>query len=253
MVRVMDETVNFAAARFFEQPAVAGAMEFLNRRLPSAARIFVAGGAIRNLVIGLMHGNAPPTRDIDIFLGGLNHRFTLTTVLNDQKTWPTDLGGLRWRPEPSVYHYDLCLLTNFIVIRTYHLEPTLSSLLAGIDLTINAIAYDYRSRILYESGCLEAIRKRIIDFNSPWIPDKRLIAYRLGLMAHKTGFRFSETVFQFLTRQMDVETLVQLKRLLQVKLGKQKAKTIMRSIDRLCRYATHAKYLQGMDEKEGFL
>lgn len=245
MARVTDDRVASAVGRFFEQPGVASAMEFLSRRLPAEAQILIAGGAIRNIIIEIVHGSAPPTIDIDIFIGGLTRNFNLATMLENGTTHPTDLGGLRWQPNRSAYAYDLCLLPDFIIIHTYHLDPTLENLLAGIDLSINAIIYDYRHRTLHENGCLAAIRDRIVDFNSRWIPDKCLIAYRLLLMAHKTGFRFSEPAFRFLTRQMDVETLIQMKRLLQVKQGKQTAKTIMHDFDRLCEYSTHADYFSG--------
>lgn len=249
MARVTNKMVAAAVDRFFERPEVASNMEFLSRRLPAAAQILIAGGAIRNLIIAMMHGSAPPTKDIDIFIGGLARDFNLAVALGDQPARSTDLGGLRWQPESSAYAHDLCLLHDFLVIHTYRREPTQENLLAGIDFTINAIIYDYRGRTLVEHGCLEAIRDRTIDFNSRLIPDKCLITYRILLMAHKTGFRLSEAVFQFLTQRMDVETLVRLKRLLRVKQGKHQATSIMCELDRLCKYASYAFYLKGSPMK----
>jgi hypothetical protein len=249
MARVTDKVVAAAVERFFRRPAVADNLEFLSRRLPAAAQLFIAGGAIRNLVIETLHGSAPPTMDIDIFIGGLTPDFNLALTLDDQTARPTDLGGLRWQPESSAFAHDLCLLPDFLVINTYRLDPTMENLLAGIDFTINAIIYDYRRRILVEDGCLEAIRDRVIDFNSRLIPDRCLIAYRILLMAHKTGFRISEVVFQFLTQRLDVETLLRLKRLLQAKQGKREAISIMRELDRLCKHASYAVYLNGLSTK----
>ena len=251
MTRVTDEGVATAVERFFKRPVIADSMELLSRRLPAESQILIAGGAIRNIVIEMVHGSAPPTKDIDLFIGGIAHNFSLAEMLKDQTTHRTDLGGLRWQPDSSAYVYDLCLLPNFIIIHTYRFEPTLKNLLTGIDLSINAIIYDYRGRTLYEKECLAAIRDRIIDFNCRLIPDKCLIAYRLLLMAHKTGFRFSEAAFQFLNRQMDVDTLVHLKRLLRMKQGKPLAKTIMCDFDRSCKYSTYTDYLKGTESKGG--
>jgi hypothetical protein len=246
MARVTNKMVAAAVDRFFERPEVASNMEILSRRLPAAAQILVAGGAIRNLIIAMMHGSAPPTKDIDIFIGGLDRDFNLAAMLNDQTVRSTDLGGLRWQPALSAYAHDLCLLHDFLVIHTYRREPTQENLLAGIDFTINAIIYDYRRRALVEHGCLAAIRDRVIDFNSRLIPDKCLIAYRILLMADKTGFRLSEAVFEFLTQRMDIETLVRLKRLLRVKQGKRQATSIMGDLDRLCKQVSYAGYLKGL-------
>ena len=62
MASVTDKMVAAAVERFFQRPEVAGNMEVLSRRLPAAAQIFVAGGAIRNLIIEIFHGSAPRQR-----------------------------------------------------------------------------------------------------------------------------------------------------------------------------------------------
>ena len=224
MTRVTDDRVVTTIERFFNGPDIEGQLERLSRRLPADAQILIAGGAIRNLIIEMMHGSAPPTKDIDLFIGGVGADFNLGAALSDLVTQPTDLGGLRWQPQTSPYVYDLCLLPNFIIIHTYHLAPTAQNLLAGIDLTINAIIYDYRHRTIHENGCLASIRDQIIDFNCQFLPDKCLIGYRLLLMAYKTGFRFSKATFQFLTQRLDFGTVEPLKRLMQVKQGKPLAK-----------------------------
>jgi len=43
----------------------------LRRRLPMGAGILIVGGAIRNIIIELIHGNAPETNDIDLFISGI--------------------------------------------------------------------------------------------------------------------------------------------------------------------------------------
>lgn len=66
--------------------------------MPGTAEIIVAGGAIRNILIDALHGYAPPTGDIDIFIAGLERDFSLSGILHDQTVEPTDLEGLRWYP-----------------------------------------------------------------------------------------------------------------------------------------------------------
>jgi hypothetical protein len=242
MAMAIDTGIAAAVERFFQRSDVVGNMEFLSRRLPPSAEILIAGGAIRNLIIDTLHGSAPPTEDIDIFIGGLGPDFDLAGILDEQTVEPTDLKGIRWFPEASALAYDLCLLPNFLVIATCHLDPTPANLLAGIDFTMNAVIYDYGRRTLTENGCIAAIHDRIIDFNCRLIPDKFLIAYRVLLFAHKTGFRLSPTVFQFVTKRLELETLSRLNRLFRAKRGKTAASAIMRGYDRLCEYASYAAY-----------
>jgi hypothetical protein len=243
MQRVTDPLITSTVERFFGQPDVQGRLELLGRRLPDEARLFVAGGAIRNLIIDLLHGGAPPTRDIDLFIGGLGNDFNLAGALTDQRVEETDLKGYRWYPASSAYAFDLCLLPNFLVIDQYHLEPTLENFLAGIDFTINAVVLEVGSCTLVENEATAAVRDRIVDFNSRWIPDRCLIAYRILLMAHKTGFRLSGAVFQFVTKQMGVEQLKRTKGILRAKQGKAVAAIIMQSYDRLCQLGSFTAYL----------
>lgn len=242
---VADAALLRAADGFFRRPDIRGNLEWLRAHLPAEAEIFVAGGALRNMVIHIFHGSAPPTRDIDIFIGGLPRDFSLTGALTGQSAEPTDLKGVRWHPVSSVLAYDLCLLPDFLVIDFYHLDPTLENLLAGIDLTINAITYDVLRQTLLEKGCTAAVRERRIDFNSRLIPDKGLIAYRILLMAHKTGFHLAPPAFQYLREQLTLENLGYVKRLLRAKVGKAAAAAIMGAYDDLCRCPSYEAYRHG--------
>ena len=167
---------------FFQRSDIQANLDLLRGRLPSSAQLFIAGGAIRNLVIDILHGNPPPIRDIDIFIGGLAEDYVLSGLLSDQQAELTDLRGVRWYPRSSQLVFDLSRLSDFLVIRRGHLAPTLENLLAGIDFSMNAIVYDPLHARLMERGCITAVNQRLIDFNSLLIPDKRLIAYRIMLV-----------------------------------------------------------------------
>lgn len=240
---VEDQTLIQAVWRFFERPDVSGNLKLLSTRLPGSAEIFVAGGAVRDILIKALHGSAPATRDIDIFIGGLDRGFSLRGALSDQRVEPTDLKGIRWHPALSDLPYDLCLLPDFLVIDIFHLEPTVENLLAGIDFTINAIVYDYRRQRLIEKGCTAAVKTKVIDFNCDLMPDKGLIAYRIFLMSHRTGFPLALPVFNFVRKRLALETLTHLKGLLRAKLGKTAATAILADYNRICRYGSHAAYL----------
>jgi hypothetical protein len=111
--------------------------------------------------------------------------------------------------------------------------------------TVNAVLYDFHSRTLVERGCTAAVRDRVIEFNSRLIPDKRLIAYRILLMGHKTGFKLSAPVFHFVKYKLDLETLTALQGLFRAKVGKAGADVIMGEYNKLCRYPSHHAYCVG--------
>lgn len=237
-----DPNVVQPVEQFFQRPDIRDSLHLLRDRLPASARILVVGGSLRNLLIEVLHGLAPVTRDIDIFVEGLDSGFPLGSRLRDQQIEQTDLKGVRWHPRGSDLAYDIGVLADFLVIRHGHLAPTPENLLVGIDFSMNAILYDPRRRRLLEKGCIAAIRERMIDFNSRIIPDKRLMAYRILLMGHKTGFIFSEPVFQYVRNRLELETLTELKKLFTAKVGKTKAAIIMESYTQLCRFHSYEDY-----------
>lgn len=241
--QVRNQALVSAVEAFLQQPDVGSRLDLLRNRLPDAAQVLVAGGALRNIIIEEIHAEKLPTKDIDVFIGGLETGFPLAEILNDQEVEATDLKGLHWFPEFSAYVYDLCLVPDFIVIQACHLEPTLENLLTSIDFTVNAIAYDVGEQKLIENGCAEAIQARRIAFNTGRIPDIQLIAYRILLVGHKTGFSLAPPVFQFIREKLDLDRLIQLKRLFQAKVGKQTTNAIMDLYRHLCKYASYEDYL----------
>ncbi|MEN8808943.1 MAG: hypothetical protein ABF291_15810 [Desulfobacterales bacterium] len=219
-------------------------LELLCRCLPPTAEMFVAGGAIRNLVIEMIHGGAPPTYDIDLFIGGVAGDESLIDRLSALDVRPTELGGWRWHPPGSALAFDFCLLPNFIIIAKYRLAPTLANLLASIDLSVNAVIYDIFNKKLYENRCIDSIKQKIIDFNTRRLVNRLLLVYRILLIHHKIGFRLSEQIFAFLKLQNILETLNALKPLLVNKQGKAKTRAILAEYDRICRFHSYTDYLR---------
>jgi hypothetical protein len=54
---VTDAVLVCAVGGFSQRPDIRGHLEWLRRHLPGAAEIFVACGALRNIVIEVFHGS----------------------------------------------------------------------------------------------------------------------------------------------------------------------------------------------------
>jgi len=220
-------------------------LDRLREYLPPKAGIFIAGGAIRNIIINIIHGNAPLTRDIDLFIGWIEKDYPLGKNLAGENIQKTDLGGLRWYPSSSDYVYDISLLPNFIIIDKYKLAPTINNLLTSIDFTVNAVIYDVVYKEFYEQGCISSIKKRIIKFNTQRFASKLMLAYRIFLIRHKTGFFLSQRVFTYVKSQIDLDLLIDLKTLFIAKQGKKKAEALMNDYDYICRFRKYSDYIKG--------
>lgn len=235
-------SVRSSVEAFLDGPDVSESLALLQSRLPEGAVPYVVGGAIRNLVIRSAFGNAPNTQDIDIFIGGIPADHPMDDLLAGEVIEPTDLGGIRWHPADSAYAFDLCPLDRFFYFETYGLAPTIDHLLESIDFTVNAAVFDTVRKTLRENGCITAVERREIDFNAQRFPSRLLIAYRILLMRHKTDFFLAEPVFTFVKNQIDLDTLDDLKALLQSKVGKPQATAVMADYDRISAYRTYAAY-----------
>lgn len=231
-----------AVSAHFRSPDIAAHLADLAACLPSTARLLVVGGAIRNCIMGCIHGAAPPTRDIDVFIDGLAADFPLASELTGKQTTATDLGGIRWQPESSAYAWDLCLLPSFVIIRQYGLPPDRETLLSNIDFNVNAAVYEPSVQRLDERGCIAAIRRRELDFNTERRADTLLSIYRILLIGHKTGFALAKRLHTFIRCAAEMETLIRLRRLLTAKQGKTMTEVLMADYNRIAATADYAAY-----------
>jgi len=233
--------IEAAVKAFVLQPGIQQNLDRLRHCLPVGADILIAGGAIRNIVMASILGNGPKTCDIDLFISGVPGEYPLENCLAGQNFHRTELGGLRWLPDEAKYVFDICLLPNFVMIAKYHLAPTVSNFLATIDLTVNAACYDIGRHQLDERGCVRAIKNRVIEFNTGCMLNKLLLAYRVLLIRHKTGFFLSDHVYSFVKDQIDLDTLNRLKDLLDAKQGATVAKKILCDYNRIINFRNHTE------------
>ena len=126
-------SVKESVLEFVQRPDIKKAFEFLLTRLPDEADLFIAGGAIRNLIMEKIHGWSPVTADIDLFIGGINSSRIIWKILSQEKITKTALGGIRWYPEITGLYFDICLLSDFIVIKGFDLKPSLDNLILSIE------------------------------------------------------------------------------------------------------------------------
>ncbi len=234
-----------AIQAFLEEADAKPNFDRLRECLPPKADIFIAGGAIRNIIINIIHGSAPATPDIDLFIGGGERDFPLRKKLAGENIHKTDFGGLRWYPPSSDYAYDISLISNFIIIAKYGLAPTLHNLLASIDFTVNAVIYDVVREKFYEQDCISSIKKRIIEFNNQRLSSKLIRAYRIFLIRNKTDFSLSQRVFTYVKSQIDLDLLIDLKALYVGKQGKKKAEALLADYDHVCRFGEYSDYIRG--------
>ncbi len=241
-------TLTGRIAAFLNHAEIRTPLFFLEKLLPEDAEVYVVGGALRDLLIHKLHGRGPATEDIDLFIGNLADEFDLESRMLSERCLPTELGGIRWLPEHTRYAFDLCRLQDFVIFRKYAMQPNLKNLLTTVDFTFNAIIYDRKSATLHESCCVQAIRQRLLDFNSTMFYTREMIAYRALMLRSKTGFILSEAVFDFLKTNVDVEVLTFIKNLLCARQTRDRAKAVLSDYVRISRFKDYRAYSQGAEE-----
>ena len=244
-------TIEAEILRFFNSPEHAAPIAHLRRQLPDEAVVYVVGGAIRNFIMTRIWGQAPPTEDIDVFIGNLPENYPLDQRFKGEAVEHTELDGLRWMPTTSSFVFDLCLLPKFVVLQRYRLPPTLENLLGCIDFSINASVLDINAGILHERQCVTAIKNRLMGFNTHRFYTKQLLAYRVLLIRHKIGFAVSQSVFSFLKHQLALPDLADLNSLFRSKLGKRRTRELMADYDRICSFRTYAEYQEAIRQEDG--
>ncbi len=227
---------------FFQDQQVIPHLDYLYALLPKNSALLIAGGAIRNVVIHTVHGWAPPTRDIDIFIQCDDGHFNPGKLFQDREIRKTDLGGIRWKPVSSPYFFDLCRIKDFVIINKYNLGQDRDTLLACLDFTANAIIYDFKEQRLYETGCIEAVKQKLLDTNTKKLYSKLLFAYRILVIRYKIEFVLSRQLFRFLKNGVDVDLLISLRNLLFSKQARVKARLLINDFNRICSYRDYDDY-----------
>ena len=232
----MDEHIQDAILAFLSKDPVAQALETLLNTLEPDTDVFIVGGALRNLAMELLHGRAPPTEDIDIFLGNCDSLPSLSPVTVKA------LGGIEWRPRTCPLSFDICLLENFVILQAYRMAPSLENFLASIDFTMNTLIYDVRRVRLYDGGAIQDIKRRLMEFHSRKLFSRPLTAYRILLLSLKTGFKLSSPVFRYIKQQVDIDTLMALKKILASRYDRNHREALLLEYDRLCAFPDYESY-----------
>lgn len=217
-------------------------IEELKATLPRGARIWIIGGALRNALIEAIHGESSFTEDIDLFIENIDPEFRLPGLDLAGELRATELGGVRWLSGLSPYSFDIGLLSRFVIIDKFRLDPTPASLLSAIDFDVNAVMWGWEEEQVLEAGCVEAILRRVMDFGTTRVFDRAMLAYRILVVRHKTDFSLSPEIFHYLNTAVDLETLKRTEAMLVSKLGKPAADAIMKDCDAICRCGSHSEH-----------
>ena len=235
--KLRQKIIEFVSVEDISKP-----LNFLNAVLPQEASLLIIGGALRNFIIKQFYGDAPPTKDIDMVIGGLGEEFSVEKILTGEKFKNTDFGGVRWYPKGSVFSFDLSLLDNFLPIKKFHLEPDIDNLIGTIDFNVNALIFEVKENRFYEKDAIKGIKEKIIGFNAQKTYDKGLLAYRLLLIRHKIGFYPSREAFRFLRLSVDLDMMLWIKKILECKVGKELCEIILADYDRICMCKNYDDY-----------
>ena len=239
------DSVKKCVLKFVLRQDIKDAFDFLIGHLPDEAEIYIVGGAIRNLIMNKIHGWSPVTSDIDLFIGGIDSSHIIRKILSQEKITKTALGGIRWYPEKIDFYFDLCPLSDFIVIKGFNLNPTLNNLILNIDFNVNSVVFDMKKGDIYERNCISSISARFLDFNSYLVYDKLITLYRILLFCEKLRFVLSERAFYYIKNAVDIDLIISLKRAFISNLGKEKAKEILQCSSRICNYRNYESYRKG--------
>lgn len=139
-------------------------------------RAYVAGGAIRNVLMGL----PPESKDWDFFLAGPSVEAAISHLRGHGRLEHTPYGAPRWYPpEDSAQYADLMSIAEFVP----GLWPCedIVDVLNQFDFTANAVAFDLRTGEAFDpqNGARDAQRRtmRMVRFDypdGPYVPGASL-------------------------------------------------------------------------------
>lgn len=135
-------------------------------RLHPSLQVYVAGGAVRNTLMGL----TATTKDWDFFLGGASVADSVEHFRKFGRLSETPYGAPRWFPhEESSQYADLIPIQNFVPGLWRCLD--IVDVLNQFDFTANAVAFDVFSGVAFDpqNGARDAINRtmKMVRFDYP--------------------------------------------------------------------------------------
>lgn len=174
--------------------------------LEPSAQIFVVGGFFRDCVRECQEDKRIVPKDLDVVVD--TERLSHALYKIGARVTTTPLGGYRWQPNGVGAWMDIWQLKDTMWLRNETGVLSIREYLAGVDLNIDRIAFDFQGNVVYDDGCLAGLASRTIDLDAA-IRIEHLLPYELvrAVVAHiKTSYAFTSRVTQ-LIRRCDAMTL----------------------------------------------
>jgi hypothetical protein len=176
---------------------------FVSALIASGGLAVVFGGWVRDAIISLKKGVAFQPRDIDIVIDGPNHDELDQMLPQSRKVNIFD----GFTIQMSSLHLDTWILKNTYLISKFDLPIHFRMLPKTTVFRINSIIF-YPAQFwtqpdLYEHGCIDAISRRAIDFQSSIIPLPMIQVARAVIYATKLAFDIETDVLDFIKTVCD--------------------------------------------------
>ena len=174
---------------------------------PIVGSVYVVGGAIRDILIEVLHGTQSPTHDVDIVVDTQAPNEAIVELvgrvaLAAERRYEckrTSFGGVH--AEYSAHaspmdderfpDFDVWRLADSYQVRALNVPARIEEVVARAGMPLGAIAYGIENGEIIDGGCGHAVAARQIDFQDRLYRTHSQIAKALELES-RLGFQFSE-------------------------------------------------------------
>jgi len=201
--RADERQVYEAACRLLEiQCRVSGVWEIMVGIRALEARPFLFAGAVRDALYTTLTGIVTRPRDYDI---------GISMICRDRfDAFASSLGAKRNRYGGYQFHacdglnVDLWRIEDTVGVLANACKPTITNVLRTFVVDLNAIAYDPTDNVVFDQGCLEALRRREIGFvRVPLLHDHSNFAGRAVCLQSRFAFQLSRELRHFVAEWYD--------------------------------------------------
>lgn len=171
-------------------PLVRDAVFSVSSAFPGARGVFLVGGAIRDKLLDQV-----TFKDLDFVVDVQASDFHLARLPDARRNF---FGGLTFKLRDC--GVDVWPLCDTYHIKNFGLNPTVDNLLAGAPFNLDRIAFEVRTRCLFELGFFDGLRERKIVYAPPRSYLEPVQAARCILLRRKTGFSLDGSAVELLAR-----------------------------------------------------
>ncbi|MGP8198084.1 MAG: hypothetical protein ACLQU4_01105 [Limisphaerales bacterium] len=176
-------------------------LDWIEPLVERQASFFVLGGFVRQAIHKIGRGcSQRAATDLDV-VGFFKAGWRGRVATRGSTMVETPLGGIRLLLKgknmvAGIKWIDIWDVRDNINVRLFRLKPSVENVVLGGPLNLDRIAFDVRTNMLMDGGCLDGLKREIVTYDPIWEYLPYIQLFRACLLCERLNFKPDRSVLE---------------------------------------------------------